>query len=268
MKFLQRSMLAACFLTLLTGAAHAQQSLKDIKERGKIIIGMKTDYKPFSFSDPSGKIVGFEPDIAAELAKRLGVAIELVPVTSANRIQFLQQGKIDMILATMVILPERQKIIDISEPYYGGSPNLLTKKSNGFKKWEDLRSRAICGYQGSIYNRRAIEEYGIRLIALKSSVEALAALKAGNCIGYLDDITSFGALLQEPAWADYETPLPQNGFEPWGVGVRKGDTELLAVVNEIIANGHKTGFLINAEKRWKLPASEFLIQQNKQAGGC
>lgn len=261
-KFVFALFTAAC-LTMAATAAHAQQTMAAVKERGKLIIGVKSDYRPFSYTDPSGKIVGMEPDIAADLARRLGVSFEFVPVTSANRIQFLEQGKIDLIIATMVILPERKKIIEITEPYYGGSPNALTNKSNGFKAWEDLRGKPVCGYQGSIYNRRAVEEFGIKLVALKTSVEALAALKAGNCVAYLDDITTFGALLQDPDWQGYEAPMPQLNFEPWGMGVRKDDAELVSYLNSVIAEWHKTGFLLGLEKKWKLPASKFLADQNK-----
>lgn len=261
-KFVFALFTAAC-LTIAATAAHAQQTMAAVKERGKLIIGVKSDYRPFSYTDPSGKIVGMEPDMAADLAHRLGVPVEFVPVTSANRIQFLEQGKIDLIIATMVILPERKKIIEITEPYYGGSPNALTNKSNGFKAWEDLRGKPVCGYQGSIYNRRAVEEFGIKLVALKTSVEALAALKAGNCVAYLDDITTFGALLQDPDWQGYEAPMPQLNFEPWGMGVRKDDAELVSYLNSVITEWHKTGFLLGLEKKWKLPASKFLADQNK-----
>ena len=72
-----------------------------------------------------GKIVGFEPDLAADIAKRLGVKLELVPVVASNRIQFLQQGKIDLMIATMSDTPERRKIVDIVEPdYYASGTNV------------------------------------------------------------------------------------------------------------------------------------------------
>ncbi|HEY3460940.1 MAG TPA: transporter substrate-binding domain-containing protein, partial [Casimicrobiaceae bacterium] len=80
-------------------AARADE-LQDIKKKGVLVVGSKADYRPFGYLDPSGKIIGFEPDLAADVAKRLGVKLELVPVVASNRIQFLQQGKIDMMIAT------------------------------------------------------------------------------------------------------------------------------------------------------------------------
>jgi polar amino acid transport system substrate-binding protein len=113
--------------------------LDDIKKKGTLVVGTKADYRPFGFLDPSGKIVGFEPDLAADVAKRLGVKLELVPVVASNRIQFLQQGKIDIMIATMSDTPERRKIVDIVDPsYYGSGTNILSPKSAGLKTWEGV----------------------------------------------------------------------------------------------------------------------------------
>jgi polar amino acid transport system substrate-binding protein len=79
----------------------AAQTLDKIKERGVLVVGTKADYKPFGFRDPTGAIIGFEPDLAKDVADRLGVKLQVEPVVSANRMQFLQQGKIDLMLATM-----------------------------------------------------------------------------------------------------------------------------------------------------------------------
>src|SRR5207249_337614 len=136
--------------------------LDDIKKKGVLVVGSKADYRPFGFLDPSGKIVGFEPDLAADVAKRLGVKLELVPVVASNRIQFLQQGKIDLLIATMSDTPERRKIVDIVEPdYYASGTNVLVKKSEKLKSWEQLKSKKVCLIQGSFYNKELQEKYGV-----------------------------------------------------------------------------------------------------------
>src|SRR5438046_2559420 len=94
--------LALATLLLLAASVSAQvDTLASIKQKGKIVVGVKADYKPFGFTDPSGKIVGLEIDLASDVAKRLGVQIELVPVIAANRMEFLKQGRIDLMIATM-----------------------------------------------------------------------------------------------------------------------------------------------------------------------
>ncbi|MEO6895474.1 MAG: transporter substrate-binding domain-containing protein, partial [Caldimonas sp.] len=100
------SIVAAAAVLALAGVTSARaDALADIKSKGVLVVGTKADYRPFGFIDPSGKIVGFEPDLAADVAKRLGVKLELVPVVSSNRMQFLQQGKIDLMIATMSDTP-------------------------------------------------------------------------------------------------------------------------------------------------------------------
>ena len=108
------SMVVSGVLLGVMGASAASADvLSDIKKKGTLVVGSKADYRPFGYLDPSGKIIGFEADLAADVAKRLGVKLELSPVVAANRIQFLQQGKIDLMIATMSDTPERRKIVDI-----------------------------------------------------------------------------------------------------------------------------------------------------------
>ncbi len=89
-----KKLLIAAGLALLAGALPAKADvLENVKKKGVLVVGVKADYKPFGFRDPSGAIVGIEPDLAADVAKRLGVKLELVPVVSSNRIEFLQQAR-------------------------------------------------------------------------------------------------------------------------------------------------------------------------------
>src|SRR5665647_383017 len=97
--------IAALMAGMFTVTAVHADAISNIKEKGVLVVGAKADYRPFGFLDPSGKIVGFEPDLAADIAKRLGVKLELVPVVSSNRIQYLQQGKIDLMIATLSDTP-------------------------------------------------------------------------------------------------------------------------------------------------------------------
>jgi len=116
-------------LAALGGVAVAKaDALDDVKKAGKLVVGTKADYKPYGFRDSGGGIVGIEPELAADLARRLGVTLELVPVLSSNRIQFLDQGKIDVIIATMNDTPERRRVVSIIEPsYYASGVNVLTR---------------------------------------------------------------------------------------------------------------------------------------------
>jgi polar amino acid transport system substrate-binding protein len=109
-------LIGALALAIAATAAARADVLADVKKRGTLVVGVKADYKPFGFRDPSGAIVGLEPDLAADVAKKLGVKLELVPVVSANRMEFLQQGKIDLMIATMSDTPARRKVVQAIDP--------------------------------------------------------------------------------------------------------------------------------------------------------
>src|ERR1700694_250169 len=124
-------------------------ALQNIKQKGLLAVGVKADYRPFGVRNPAGEIVGFEADLAADVAKRLGVKLELTPVVASNRIQFLQQGKIDLMIATMSDTPERRKIVDIVEPaYYGSGTNVLSPKYERLTRWGQIRGQKGCTFQG------------------------------------------------------------------------------------------------------------------------
>src|ERR1700748_1143651 len=138
MKNLIKSMMTAATLLLMLGSAQAAEGVEAIKQRGTLNVGVKADYKPFGFRDPTGNIVGIEPDLAADVAKRLGVKLELVSVAASNRIEFLQQGKIDLLIATMSDRPERRKVVQVIEPlYYSDYVNILINKKAVIKDWAE-----------------------------------------------------------------------------------------------------------------------------------
>mgnify|MGYP002682492583 CR=1 FL=1 len=114
--------------------------LDDIKKRGKLIVGVKADYKPFGFRDPSGAIVGLEVDLAAAVAKKIGVTLEVVPVVSANRMEFLTQGKIDLMIATMSDTAERRKVVGIVDPVYYASGVAIMANKVANKVATDVKS--------------------------------------------------------------------------------------------------------------------------------
>src|ERR1051326_539242 len=124
--------LAAVAALAVAALPAAAQTLDKIKRRGWRWRGSKADYKPFGFRDPGGAIVGFEPELGKDVADRLGVKLEIEPVVSSNRMQFLQQGKIDLMIATMNDTAERRKIVGIIDPdYYASGVSVFAVKKAG-----------------------------------------------------------------------------------------------------------------------------------------
>jgi polar amino acid transport system substrate-binding protein len=257
--------LALC-IALGVGPA-AAQTLDKIKARGVIVVGSKADYKPFGFRDPSGAIVGFEPDMAKDVADKLGVKLELEPVVSSNRMQFLQQGKIDLMIATMNDKPDRRQVVGIIEPsYYASGVSVLANKKAGLKTWEQLKGQKICAIQGAWYNKPVAEKYGADIVAFKGQTEAETALLQGNCIGWVYDDTAFAERLADPKWAGFEMKLETILEEPWGLAVKleERDGAWGKFMAQMLEDWHRSGRLIELEKKWNIQPSAYLQKMHEQ----
>jgi len=263
-----RSCLIAVIAALVSAPLLAQSSLDDIKKRGTLIVGVKADYKPYGFRDPSGAIVGIEPDLAADVAKRLGVKLELVPVVSSNRMQFLEQGKIDLMIATMNDKPDRRKVVYIVEPsYYSSGVNILAPKSAKLKDWADLKGKKVCMIQGAWYNKQIQQDYGADIVAFKGTAEVYSALKGNNCVGFVYDDTLVMANLLEPEWKDYEMPLKTILDDPWGLAVKLGDESFYKFMSNTVADWHRSALIVQLEKKYGLQNTAFAIKMNADYKG-
>lgn len=259
--------LAAAVVLLAGAPAMAQDTLAKVHAAGKIAIGVKNDYRPWGFLDPSGKIVGMEIDLADDVAKRLGATPELVPVTAANRMEFLQQGRIDLIIATMGDTPERAKVVGMVHPnYYAGATNILAPKSAHFTKWTDLGGKRLCAVEGAYYNRRVAQVYHPELVTLPNVPDALKALQSGSCVAFLFDDTFIQSTLSanDPQWQDYEMPLVSEDPQNWAIGMRLADLDgpFGQFMTKLSEEWHRTGALVEEEKKWGIKPSPFLAEMH------
>jgi polar amino acid transport system substrate-binding protein len=256
-------------LVLAFGAQSAfaggNDRLAKVLDRGKIVVGVKADYKPWGFRDSSGKIVGMEIDMAQDVADALGVKLELVPVQSSNRMQFLQQGKIDLMIATMSDKADRRKVVGIIDPnYYTSGTNVLSSKKAGLKQWTDLKGKPVCGKQGAFYNKIVSKRYGVKVVAFVGNAEAKQALKDGRCVAWVYDDSSIMADLASGDWNDYEMPLNTEDDTPWGLAVPLEERESLfgRFMSGMIYEWHRSGRLIELEKKWGIQPTQYLMDMN------
>jgi len=256
-------------LILAAGAANAgsdNSRFMKVMKRGTLVVGVKADYKPWGFRDSSGKIVGMEIDMAKDVAKALGVKLKLVPVQSSNRMQFLQQGKIDLMIATMSDKANRRKVVGVPDPdYYTSGTNVLAKKGV-VKSWADLKGKPVCGKQGAFYNKRVSKKYGAKIIAFVGNAEAKQALRDGKCIAWVYDDSSIMADLASGQYNDYEMPLKTEDDTPWGLAVPKEELNGIwgNFMSGMIYNWHRSGRLIALEKKWGIQATSYLKDMNKK----
>jgi polar amino acid transport system substrate-binding protein len=244
-------------------------ALQSIIDKGRLIVGVKTDYPPWGMRDKDGKIVGMEIDMAADVAKRISakagkpIALELVPVVASNRMQFLQQSQIDLMIATMNDKPERRKVVGITLPlYYASGVTVMAKKDSGIKDWPDLKGKDICTIQGAWYNKDWGDKFGANLVAFPGTPEAEKALLDGRCVGWLYDDTAFVSriALDTEKWKDYGLATPTVAQEPWAMAVRSEDRTgpLGKLVSEATVDWLVSGTLLSLEKKWGIPETAWL----------
>lgn len=258
-------------LLVLAPEAHTTQArdiadpkpLERILQRGVLLAGVKTDYAPFGMLDAAGRPQGLEHDLAADLARRLGVALTLVPVTGANRLQKLEEGSIDIVIATMGDTAERRRLATVVEPsYYASGVTLFMRPETRVSDWQDIRGQTVCATQGSYFNRPMSERYLLELLMFGNARDARLAVRDGRCIGYLFDNTAIASDLRQPQWAGYKAPLPPAMVAPWSVALARSaaGSTLERAVGDALADWHRSGFLRVREAAWGLPPSEFLLK--------
>jgi polar amino acid transport system substrate-binding protein len=258
-------LLAAGLLCLVGQRANADD-LATIKQRGTLIVGVKADYPPFGFRSPSGGIVGIEPELAADVAKSLGVTLELVPVSAADRMQLLEQGKIDLIIATMNATRVRRQEVEIVKPdYYAAGYNIMVPKSMNLKSWAELKGKPVCGIEGAYFNYEAAMNFELRVIPFAGTTEALTALKQGRCVGLLYDDTSIAGDMLEPEWSDYDMPLESQEVQPWGLAVRKGQPEWANYMSDMVKKWAKDGTILDLETKYHIRHSKFVEAAHQKA---
>ena len=257
---------ALALLAITAPRVQAQSDLEQIKSKGVLTVGVKADYPPFGYRTPDGEIVGIEPDLARDIAKRLGVKVELVPVVASNFLQFLQQGRVDMLISTMNDTPAREKLIDIVHPnYYASGYNVMVPKSLNITSWDQMNGKPVCASLGAFYNKAAAEKFGLQISAYNGVAAALTAMQQGRCIAFLYDDTAIEGQIAKPEWSGYDMPLPSQDAQPWGIGVKIGATELAQQVHDAIVAWNKDGTILALETKYGIKHHSAFAQEAADA---
>ncbi|MFY0616959.1 transporter substrate-binding domain-containing protein [Shimia sp.] len=267
MKTLSTLTTAAALLATTASSVFAQCSndtWNKIMDRGTIVVGVKADTKPWGYLNSDGSLIGMEADMAAQVAETLGVELELVGVQSSNRMQFLEQGKIDLMIATMSDRADRRDIVGVVQPnYYTSGTNIMAPKALGFTDWSQLKDKPVCGKQGAFYNKIIEERHGAEVIAFTGNAEAKQALRDKKCVAWVYDDSSIAADLASGEYGDYEMPLKTEDDNPWGLAVPKGEESCVfgKFMSGMQYGWLQSGELLELEKKWGIQQSQFLIDQ-------
>lgn len=260
--------LAIAAATVGTSAAQDVQNdrFKEVLDRGVLRVGVQGAFRPWAFRSPDGTLQGIEVDLAKTVADRMGVKLEPIVITSANRMEFLKQGKVDLLIGAMSDRPDRRKVVGIIEPAYWTSGPTLMAKEGVIKSWDDIKGKPVCGKQGVFYNKIAETEFGANVIAFGGNTEAKQALRSGKCIAWVYDDTSIAADLASGEWEGFEMPVDTVFSNPWGAAVPLEEKSGIwgAFMAGMAYNWHKDGTLIELEKKWGVKPSPWLAKMHEQ----
>jgi len=258
---------ALALVGVLCGSALAQDTLADVKSKGVLVAGVKDSLPPFGSVDPNTKeYVGYDIDFVKYIAKKLGVKVEFKPVTSANRMPMLMEGRVDILAATMTKTPERAKQIDFSYTYFLTGQKFLAKKG-AIKTLRDFEGKKIATAKGSTSEQNVAKAVPYAtILSFDDYPQGVLAVQQGKAIAVTTDESilagQLGKLEKTPATkGQYEIPDVQISIEPYGLGMRKGDTNFAKYVNDTLLEMEKNGEAKKIFLRWFGPNSESPINR-------
>jgi len=244
-------MALACAAMMAGANAQAQTSLDDVLKTKVLKVAVQTDSAPYGFVGTDLKPIGLDIDMANYIGKKLGVAVELVPVVSASRIPALQTRKADLVIATLGKNPEREKVIDFASSYSPFFQAVFGPKNISVKGFADLAGKSVGVTRGAMEDQefgkvapssvdtKRFEDNNATIAAFVSGqvqFVALGASVAGNMMAKNPQLSS-----------EYKLLLKES---PNFIGVAKGEEKLKAKVNAIVAEAKKTGELDAMAKKW------------------
>src|SRR5918998_5742204 len=228
----------------------AGSTMAKIQEAGKIRIGVKDDVPPFGFKNPqSGDVEGFDVDFGKAVAEKLGVEPELVEAISDNRIPFIQDGTVDLVLSTMTINAERAQEIGFTNPYFIAKGRILVPKDSDIKGVEDLAGKKVCTALGSTYEetlKTEAPDADLRLVDAYSECLELLQNGAVDAIS-TDDVILTGMIIQDDTLEMVGDPLTT---EPYGVGIKDGEKQLKDFVDGVLQSVEEDGRWEETYQEW------------------
>ncbi|WP_199701076.1 glutamate ABC transporter substrate-binding protein [Jiangella rhizosphaerae] len=216
-----------------------------LAEAGSITVGTKFDQPLFGLVGPDGTPVGFDVEIAKIIASELGISednIEWVETVSANREPFIQDGQVDIVVATYTINDERKQLVDFAGPYFiAGQTIMVLESNNDINGPDDLAGRRVCSVEGSTPAENIRTNYPeAELFPTGAYSDCLEPLRNGQVDAVTtDNVILSGFVDQNPG----EFKLVGDPFteEPYGIGLAHGDTEFRNWINDVLEESFEDG---------------------------
>jgi polar amino acid transport system substrate-binding protein len=242
--------LTALAATAVTAAAQTPQgTLAKIKERGKLLAGVKLDTPPFGLLDDKNEPAGFDIDLVRRIGARIGVPVELVKVTSATRIPLLVSGNVDLVAASMTHTRERDKAIDFSITYYTGGQSLMVPQASTITGVKDLAGKQVAVQQGTTLEKNlAAAAPAAKIIAFRDYTAAWLALAQGRADAFTGSLNVLQGFLKDNP--NFKIVGEMFSVEPFGIGVRQGDSDLRDEINFALQDLWTSGEYATLYRKW------------------
>lgn len=226
-------------------SAQSKPMIEEVKERGVLRVGVKNDAPYLGFVDDKGELAGFEIDLVKDWAKRLNVKIEFEPVKASNRVQLLQQGRIDVVVATVSHYRSRDRVVDFALPYLYTPQTLLVKKGSGIKSMADMAGKrfGLDAGSGAVKNVPRVQPKAI-IQTFQNWPEAFFALERGTVDAVAtDNLLLAGLRSASPDPSAYEL-LGKEAFYGgayYAPVVRENDSKSRDAINFLLQDQWKDG---------------------------
>jgi polar amino acid transport system substrate-binding protein len=246
--------LTGCSKAAKNDGSGKDTSLQTIKSKGKLVLGLDDAFPPMGYRNENNEIVGYDIDLAKEVAKRLGVELVLQPIDWNAKEQELNTGKIDCIWNGFTITEERAKNMAFTKPYLKNAQVLVVKKSAPYQTLTDLKGKSI-GLQAGSSAAEALNSAADFKASLKNVVEfkdnltALMDLEVGGVDAVIMDLIVANDNIKR-AGKDYRILAESLSAEDYGVGFRKNDLALRDAVQATLEAMAKDGTLTNITTQW------------------
>jgi glutamate transport system substrate-binding protein len=224
----------------------AGSTMAQLAEAGSITVGTKFDQPGFGLANPQGVPEGFDVEVAKIVAGGLGIApqdIEWKETVSANRESFIQNGDVDIVVATYTINDARKQLIDFAGPYYVAGQDIMVATGNplGIEGPDDLAGKRVCSVEGSTPAQNIRDNYPEAQLTLFDVYSKCAdALRNGQVDAVTTDNVILTGLVQggQGAFELVGNPFTE---EPYGIGLTKGDDEFRAFINDTLEQAFQDG---------------------------
>ena len=232
------------------GAAAADSALKHVLASGTLKVATCLSFTPFGFTNPQGQPDGYDVDIANELAKEMGVKLEIVDTTSSNRIPNLQTNKVDVVFCNFTRTLERAKEISFTDPYVVATEGLLVRTGSGVTSLDDMKGRTVAVVKGST-NADVLRDRGIdvKIAEYDSSQAAVLAVKQSQADAMVEDSNYLQYQAKLNPGLEVVTsklvPLEYNAF-----GVKQGDQVWTDYLNLFLFELNTSGKNLELYRKW------------------